>query len=234
MPTAANLYDGIYYDGGYYDHEYQPGELNWGLEIDWDNDGLFNGDNEAGYMRALSLKRGREYQMCRDGSGFEPMMVGEVSITLKNVDRRFDPFNTTSELYPNVAPGKRFRLRVRYGDTVWDVMAGRIADIRSSSENGVNSVVIVGYDGIDALGKIIGNYPLAADTFVSETIENILDAAGFDNYVIDHIHDPLPFYWYDNQSAQQPSSLLQRMAQPKHTHGILYGLQQPIFWEPIF
>ena len=43
--------------------------LTWILLIDWDNDGVFNGDNEAGRIFDLETTNGRQFFMKSDGSG---------------------------------------------------------------------------------------------------------------------------------------------------------------------
>src|ERR1035437_2170529 len=103
-----------------------PG-LSWIFEVDWNNDGVYDG-NLTGKILSIHTKRGRQFMMKADGSGFEPMMVGNMTVVLDNTDQKYNPYNTSSPLYPNVLPGRLFRLRVRNGPggTVYNVIAGNL------------------------------------------------------------------------------------------------------------
>lgn len=126
-------------------------QLIWGFEVDWDNDGYFSGENEAPYMSRLTVVRGRNDQFRADGGGLEPVKPGTFTAVMEDVDGRFDPYNTSSPLYPNVAPGREFRIRVRDDSTgtIYPVIAGRITDIRPADLN--KRVVITGVDPLQHL-----------------------------------------------------------------------------------
>jgi hypothetical protein len=196
---ANSIYDVIYYDGGYYGAEYQPGVLNWALEIDWDNDGLYSGDNEAGYMMSLNIKRGREFYIKSDGSGFETVRPGVFTATLRNVDGRFDPFNTGSDLYPYITPGKRFRLRVRHGTTIYNIIDGRISGLRPVNDGGVEKIIISGVDGLDALQKITSFGGITPNTTIGAEITNILSGVGLSS-AVDTITQKLDYFWWNDNN----------------------------------
>src|SRR5512139_1939470 len=92
--------------------------LIWMLQIDWNGDGVFDGTNEAVYMVNCDLKRGRDFYIGVDGngkaSGFEPMKVGKLKITLENISSRYDAYNSSSPLYPYILPGRLISLSVNY------------------------------------------------------------------------------------------------------------------------
>jgi hypothetical protein len=55
------------------------------------------------YLRGGSTKRGRQHEL-------DKTQAGEMSVRLKNTDRRFDPSNAASPYYPNVVPMTPIRL----------------------------------------------------------------------------------------------------------------------------
>lgn len=124
-----------YGKSSYGSHQYgsapSTNNLLWGLEIDWDDDGQFSGDNEAVRMRGVHVSRGRDSMIAPDGSGFEPQQVGRATIELQNDDYRYDPYNTTSPLYPLVEPGKLARLSVRVGSggARYNVITGVVQNV---------------------------------------------------------------------------------------------------------
>jgi hypothetical protein len=110
--------------------------LLWSVEVDWDNDSYFDGSSEAGRLLSISLSRGRDGQFSAGGDGsakLQRMQTGQCTIKLDNYDRRFDPWYTSSPLYPNVQPGRGMRIRVKNGNTgsVYGVFLGKIDDIQS-------------------------------------------------------------------------------------------------------
>lgn len=125
--------------------------LSWGLDIDWDNDGYFSGENEAYYMQRLKVVRGRKNSLKSSGNGLEPIPPGEFQATLLNTSGRYDPYNSSSPLYPNVMPGCAFRLRVNddLTGTVYPIMTGRLTDIRPLDERS-NKVTIKGIDDLQS------------------------------------------------------------------------------------
>lgn len=114
---------------------YGEGEMSnilWALEVDWDGDLVFDGSNEANYMTGFDIRRGRERMVESNGDGFELVRVGSAVFELDDPDDRYNPWNTSSPLYPNVRPGVDIRLRAKEGTggTLRDVFYGRITDIR--------------------------------------------------------------------------------------------------------
>jgi len=105
--------------------------------------GTYSNPNEATRATGLTVSRGRDNLIKPGGNGFEHMQVGEAVVTLDNEDRRFDPWYTSSPLYPNVAPGKFAKIQVT--DTVsgltYDVFRGTVDDIQSIGKNRVRLVM---------------------------------------------------------------------------------------------
>lgn len=78
--------------------------LKWVVEFDWNDDGSYEAD-ETARVTALRVERGRS-----DPLG--AFTAGKLLITLENYDRRYDPYNYESAIYPDVMPRRRVRVRV--------------------------------------------------------------------------------------------------------------------------
>lgn len=165
--------------------------LLWSLLVDWDNDGFFDGTNEAELMVDFSLSRGRDHFIAPNGQGFEKYQAGKCSVTLDNTDGRYNPFNTSSPLYPYVAPGKSVRIAVKNGSagTDYSLMRGKIADIQPYNNRGRRLVKIDIIDGQQFLadrtvkiGLRQGNYPFGISDSINTTgywVDLILERANW-------------------------------------------------------
>jgi hypothetical protein len=140
-----------YGDGTKYGAGEQTANLRWGFIVAWD--GYYGWGNEANRMVGLTVRRGRPNLLRGNGKGFEPFHPGTFTATLDNEDGRYDPFNTSSPLYPNVTPGKFCRLVV-YDETLdaqYSLMHGIVKDIQPIRQGSVERVRIVVEDGLDWL-----------------------------------------------------------------------------------
>jgi hypothetical protein len=121
-----------------------PDTLLWGLSIDWDDDGIFGGVNEATWLKHVSIRRGRNNLISANGNGFDPIQPGTLEVTLDNLSRRYDPYNEASPLYPNIDTGRFIKLVVRVGATVYNLFSGTIQNIAP----GRDTVQITAEDGL--------------------------------------------------------------------------------------
>ena len=137
------------------------GNLLWSFVVLWD--GVWWSPNEAhGRMVDLTVNRGRQSLLASGGKGLESFGIGEATAILDNEDGRFDPFDTTSPLYPHVTPGKFVRIAVRDDntDTDYGVMRGVIDDIQPVKRGDREAVRIVVKDGLQWLKDRIINLGL--------------------------------------------------------------------------
>lgn len=128
--------------------------LAWGLDVDWDGDGDFEGPNEGSRMVAFSLSRGRKNMLSPIGLKPEPVEVGRLELIVDNYDGRYTPSNASSPLYPNVVPGRdvKFRVRDLNGGSTYNVFYGIIDDIVPfRDENGAPFARIVAEDTMNFL-----------------------------------------------------------------------------------
>ena len=137
--------------------------LLWSVEVDWNADGVFDGTNEARYMRGIRVQRGRTRYIALDGQGFEKLQTGVCYIELDNSNGRYDGWNTASPLYPNVNYGKDVRIRVRdyVGGSFYPVFFGSIQDIQPFVDsNGDAKVTMTINDGFNFLRSYNPNYAI--------------------------------------------------------------------------
>ncbi len=172
----------------------------WGVEIDWDEDGVFDGTNEASRMCGLNITRGRRSMLQSTGSGFELIETGKARITLWNDDGRYDGWNTASPLYPNVMYGKDVRIRVRdfTTGTIEPVFYGVIADIVPEGYDERPKVTIVVEDG----WVFLRNYSARVSIQTNIAIEDAIDAILTDirwparwGTNLDTTVDIVPYWW---------------------------------------
>lgn len=173
--------------------------LLWALEIDWNGKG-FTGANEAGRMTDCKITRGRNYLLNSSGTGFQRMQPGRAAFTLDDQERRYDPYNESSPLYPHVLPGKRFRLRVKNGTSgeLRYVMSGFIEDIQPVS--GRDQVYITGVDALELFAnQDISTSAVEESIRIDDAVETALLAAGWADYEIDQQSDIIRYWWVDNE-----------------------------------
>ena len=194
-----------YGNGTKYGQRAPQNSLSWVLQVDWDNDGIFNGDNEAERMKSLLLRRGRENYVRSDGSGFEDVRAGTVTIILDNSDGRYDPYNSGSPIYPYVRPGVKCYLWVQ-DDLDWtryNVFYGYINDIQP--KGGIDEQVRMEIvDGITILSQQDIQDVLYENLLVADAIAMILSSCGWDGgSVIEDNKDTLPYWWTMDKKGWQ-------------------------------
>ena len=191
----------------------QPG-IAWGFEFDWDNDGLFDGQNENDWVVDFYCERGRDY-MLRLGEGgsavgYERITVGTASITLVNRDDRYSPLNTSSPLYPNVSPGRLAKIRVRDNNTgaIFPVITGKIKDIQPITDSDL--VVITIEDGMKDLQSGSSYIAIQEDIAIDDAMILLINHADYPwGYDIGNSTEIIPFWWSD---AEAHATALQDLA----------------------
>lgn len=156
--------------------------LLWAIEIDWDDDSVFDGTNEALRCIDLTTQRGREVYIKPGGgqkgreSGFEQFRPGRATIRLRNDDGRFDAFNTSSPIFGDIEPGRFIRIKVTDGltSTEYDVFAGKIDKIAPSRKKGFEYVDVTCSDGWRLLFDEEPAIVIQADVATEDAIDQIL------------------------------------------------------------
>ena len=182
------------------------GEVTHVLMIDWDNDGIYDGTNEAGRLTDFRMMRGNKHYLSTSGIGFAPMRGGKAILTLENHDRRYDPRYASSPLYPNVGPGKKVYLRVINNDdqTNYDELKGVIADIRPlSGPGGGDRVRMIVNDGMQEIWETECT-ETASKLMVdlNTAFKTVLDDIGYKGAInIDADTQPVPCLDIDDKNA---------------------------------
>lgn len=125
--------------------------LSWTVNFDWTTSGTFDARNDANRMIDYKLVRGRQQFIRTDGNGLQSVSPGVLAITLDNHDGTYDPYNTSSPLYPNVRPGKYVRVKVSDGVNTYNRFCGQVDSIDMIGDVNNQRVIITAYDGLKHL-----------------------------------------------------------------------------------
>lgn len=207
--VVTGRYDSfIYGDGTLYGETGTTGLLLWVVEIDWNQDNVFDGSNEASRMFSIQWSRGRKKMLKQpsiQGSkavslGFETIPPGSCTIKLRNGDGRFDASNQDSPLYPFVTSGPDVRIRnVNQNTSVWnDIFFGTIVDIKPYGYGADAYVEIKIEDGSRILRANTARSPIAEEITPGQAINNILNAANWPPHWgrnIDNGYDTINYHW---------------------------------------
>lgn len=109
----------------------------------------------SAYLKAFTVHRGRADEL----SAFNG---GQASITLDNVDRRFDPSYTSSPYSPNVIPMRRIRIRATYNAITYDVFNGYVTNWRQVYSPPQEAECVL--EATDAF-KVLANIVLPASAY---------------------------------------------------------------------
>lgn len=173
--------------------------LSWGLDFDWDGDGIFTGENELVGLFDLEVENGRTFILSQgQDAGFEPIGVGRVVLMYRNVSGRYDPYNSEGPLYGLLQTGRLFRLRVvdEATGTIHPVMVGRVADIRPVYGD-VEAVKIT----CENLVRDMKAAPVRTGVYVTERYDDALEALlaaagwGFGSDIDSTVSEAMPYWW---------------------------------------
>ncbi|HUV82900.1 MAG TPA: hypothetical protein VMW53_07495 [archaeon] len=179
--------------------------LLWAMEIDWDDDGIFDGQNEAMWAFYFQSTRGREFYIRPSADGFEVMPKGEAVIRLYNDTGRYDPFNAASPLYGMLSPGKKVRIQVKNGTAGenYPVFTGRLADITPYGRRGIVDLDIS--DGWDFLHNASPYVAIQTNITADDGIGAILDDINWPaiwGRSLDVGPDNIKYWWASKQNAK--------------------------------
>jgi hypothetical protein len=175
----------------------------WVLTIDW------GGVSTPESARLLSgnVDRGSSQYTNGSGDGLNDTPPGKLSIVLDNYDKRYDPRNASSPLYPNVTNLTSISLAVNdtTGGTQYPVFAGTIEDIRESG--GPDAVVTVSaYDDLETLRQQTATTPLSFNITADAAIQLIATATGISGGIYEASSHPLTVFALENDNALQAAT----------------------------
>jgi hypothetical protein len=191
-------------------------QLSWGFEVDWNGDGVFDGTNEAQYLRTINIDRGRKTYLKPKGQGLETFQTGRGTFTLDNSSGRYDPWNTAGALYPNVGVGKDVRVTVRDMNgsaTPYNVFYGVISDIIPSGYGADAYVSIYVEDGWAFLRNYTARVDVQTNITPDAAIGEILDYIAWPSRwgrSLDASSDAIRYWWASN--SKQAGSEIEDIA----------------------
>jgi hypothetical protein len=186
--------------------------ITWIVLVDWEDTGSFPGTNEAAYMTAIEIHRGKQQILASSGGGFEQMQPGTATLTMDNSTRRYDPYYAAGDLYGYLLPGKfiKIAVQVRFLNgtkAIYTRFSGRITDIRPATDTKI--VTITAADGLQMLQEI--NVTTLFPTYKRNVIDCMRDILNVANYPvrwgispsIEASTLPLSVFDIDNEPASQ-------------------------------
>lgn len=179
--------------------------LLWTFIVKWT--GYYTGENDGERLVDLTITRGRDFLVRPDGNGWERYKPGTAVGIFDNSDGRYDPYNTSSPLYPYVTPGKSVIIRVKNNSNGlnYNVMWGRISDIQPINRGKQRFVAIKVMDGLQLLADNKVQIGLNQNVNVASRINRVLDACSFPKtewpYYSDNNGETLPYFWAWNKNA---------------------------------
>ena len=178
----------------------------WVIQVDWDEDGAYGSGNEAFYCVDMSVRRGRQFFLGSEGQGYQPFGVGTCTLSFINTNGRFDAFNTSSPLSPDVEPGKFITAYFLdgLGGTQYDVFTGTIEDIEPYRQNGLEHVRVYCKDGWQWLKDEEANIDVETNIATGTAIGMILDDIGWPTLwgrSLDTGDLTVPYWWVSGKAA---------------------------------
>lgn len=175
----------------------------WDIEVDWDNDGLFNGTHDdvttlSRVSPALTATRGRD-----QARQLSPPVAGVATFDLHNDDSKFDPENSGSVLTGLLLPGRPVRIRAVHSAVTYNVFRGRIDDFMVQRDQESRSVAVSALDGLAYLvGKRITT-TIQQGLTTGDIIDLILDEVGWSVSLrnLDQGGTVVPYWWADGEDA---------------------------------
>jgi hypothetical protein len=196
---------GLFGEKKFGEFQFGAGEIKrplFALEVDWDNDLFFDGQNDGLLMNSLRVRRGKRYVIRPNGDGFEEDETGKMVVTLLDVNNKYDPFVNT-----NIGAGKYFRLKVHTpGDQFMPLIAGKLNEPVIDEGRGIRRVQLIGEDGWNTLRDQNNrvNIKLQENIHGDEAMNFLLDTIGWTNLwgrELDRGVDLRRYWFADRKSA---------------------------------
>lgn len=151
----------------------------WGIQIDWDGDLVYDGQNESAYTIGLDTRRGFSdlYNVSSEGDAdfFAPPDVGEAIVTVDNSSGRYDLWETNGDPSTDIQTGRLAKITVRINGETTDtpVFSGYVHKITNDDTNKTAQIIL--HDGIEILQNKRANSAVSTTDNVTTAIQKILD-----------------------------------------------------------
>lgn len=176
------------------------------LLIDWDDDGLFTGNNEwtGRVLDGFEVERGREFVIRSDGSGFEPVMVGRFKVKFKNADGRYDPYDEGGDLYGLLSKNQlvKFIVQNETTGTQYDVFTGYVDDIKPEYA-GQDTATLRASEGKKKLSGTTVRSSVYTSKQYDDALSDVLTAAGWTagSDIDTTLSDTMGYWWMSGRNA---------------------------------
>ena len=160
------------------DSELQTTKAEYVVEVDWANDGKFDGtgDDVTTSVMAAEWQRGRGSPVTITALA----QPGKASVLLLDQAAEYSPLNTDATLFGKLLPGRPIRIRTKapFPVTEWQ---GKIDSIQHRpSVDGYHTAIITGIGPFDVVGKAEVNSQIITGTNTGGIVNNVLTEAGWD------------------------------------------------------
>ena len=133
------------------------GQVLWLVQVDWDNDGIIDGEIESQFIRSVKFSRGRKSRMRGDGRGQNHPEGESFSVDIYDPDGKYDVFNAVSSIYEKFGvPGLLARIMVINSTTMSQatpVFVGTLTGIDFDYESSVGTLSGTGLSRLMELGN---------------------------------------------------------------------------------
>lgn len=180
--------------------------VTFGLQIDWDGDGVFDGYNEAtGRLIRWNERRGREFFFNSGGDGFQSVQEGELKLVLKNEDRRYDPYYVEGALFLALQKHPRcyFTIKDETTGTTYNDFFGYVVDVRPHYGM-MDSAEIIIKDGVQLLkdDNLSSSTVYSTVQYDAQIIEALRLSGYPDGANIDTtLSDTMTYHWFGGSSV---------------------------------
>jgi hypothetical protein len=160
------------------DSELQTTKAEYVVEVDWSNDGKFDGtgDDITTSVMSAQWQRGRGSPVTITALS----QPGKASVLLLDEAAEYSPLNTDATLFGSLLPGRPMRIRTKapFPVTEWQ---GKIDSIQHRpSVDGYHTAIITGIGPFDVVGKAEVNSQIITGTNTGGIVNNVLTEAGWD------------------------------------------------------
>jgi hypothetical protein len=159
--------------------EYPFGGLEFQLNVDWGNTGLYSADgddvsDDVKPESGIGGNRGKDQIRI-----LAPPKAGDFSCELNNQNRDYSIENTESPLFDSLEPGRRVRLRATHAMQTFPVWAGVVDDLPQHPEFGRRTVDLVCLGNLSKLTEKKVSTALYTNIRTDEALGYLLDAMGW-------------------------------------------------------
>tara|TARA_R110002020_G_scaffold74200_6_gene190113 strand:+ start:2752 stop:7779 length:5028 start_codon:yes stop_codon:yes gene_type:complete len=173
----------------------------YAIEVDWNNDGKFDGTGEdiTGDTTAVQFDRGRSSNITITALS----NTGRMLISVLNDDAKYSPLNSDSAIYPNVVPGRKVRIRetAPQNQTIWQ---GFVEGIELTQQiNGFHRVQIRCTGPFSQIIESEVSYAMQTNILTGTAITQVLDDADWNSTArsIDTGQTTMKRYWTGPKQA---------------------------------